>query len=295
MSRSGRTREPRTSDQRPTPMRRPAASTCETASTAAAAPRREAVRVVEEEHDEAHERDLRDEVEPARRSTTPEPAIAERRLDVRGIELVLGARERRTSAPDERAGEDERGEEEEARIERLPSTGMATAAITPPTGTAVCRTPSASPRSPLGNQPMTARPLPDCTLPPKTPPSRSRATSDSKSGAKAAPSKAYGAAGQADGERPAARRSGRRRSPQGSIEKVSPTHSAATTTPTCVEREVVLVPDRGREHRHREAHGREGRLRRRPGGEHGPAVAPDSRSGVEVAREVLEAGVDERR
>ena len=105
--------------------------------------------------------------------------------------------------------------------------------MTPPTGTAVCRTPSASPRSWLGNHPITARPLPDCTLPPKTPPSRSSTTSDQKPGANAAPSRQA-----AQPVRPTAsvHRSPKRSAanPLGSIENVSPIHSAATTTPICV-------------------------------------------------------------
>ena len=63
------------------------------------------------------------------------------------------------------------------------------AAIAPPTGTAVWRTPSAKPRSSAANQRMTARPLPDWTLPPATPASPRRRTSEPKLGAKAAPAR----------------------------------------------------------------------------------------------------------
>ena len=53
----------------------------------------------------------------------------------------------------------------------------------PPIGTAVCLIPSASPRSSAVNQRMTARPLPDCTLPPAIPPRPRKATSQPKLGA----------------------------------------------------------------------------------------------------------------
>ena len=50
--------------------------------------------------------------------------------------------------------------------------------MSPPSGIAVCRIPSASPRSSGANQCMTARPLAELTLAPAAPASASRTTSD---------------------------------------------------------------------------------------------------------------------
>src|SRR2546428_446368 len=56
------------------------------------------------------------------------------------------------------------------------SAGSAPAAIAPPSGTAVWRIPSASPRSSGPNQLITARPLADCVPPANAPATASAAT-----------------------------------------------------------------------------------------------------------------------
>ena len=71
-----------------------------------------------------------------------------------------------------------------------PSAGSAIAAMNPPSGIAVWRTPSASPRSAAGNQYMTARPLAAFTLAPAAPAIPSSASSTPKRPACEAPTSA---------------------------------------------------------------------------------------------------------
>ena len=103
----------------------------------------------------------------------------------------------------------------------------------PPTGTAVCRTPSASPRSPAENQRITALPLPDWTLPPAIPASPRKSTSQPKLGAYAAAARK---AAQSASPTASVQRSPKRSTakPHGRSANVSPIHSAASTTPTSV-------------------------------------------------------------
>ena len=109
--------------------------------------------------------------------------------------------------------------------------GRARAAAAPPSGRAVCRIPSANPRSEAENQPMTARPLAAFTLAPAAPATRRRITSAAYPLAKAAPASARLAA-----TRPVARteRSPSRsvRRPHGSSVRTEPRLNAARTTPT---------------------------------------------------------------
>ena len=184
-----------------------------------------------------------DDVETAGAADDPERAVAERGLDGAASSSSLGpasaGRARRRGAR-----EDERGEEEETR-RGLPSNGIgATAAITPPTGTAVCRTPSASPRSPLGNQPMTARPLPDCTLAAEDAAEQEQRDERDEVGANAAPTRHAAHPLRPTASVDALAEAVRGEAP-GKHRERRPIHSAATTTPICVEREVVLVTDRG--------------------------------------------------
>ena len=68
--------------------------------------------VVQEEHDEAHGRHLRDEVEAAAEAGEPEPPVAQGRLHVRDLDVLLaaGAEHERTR---ERTREDESRDEEQ--------------------------------------------------------------------------------------------------------------------------------------------------------------------------------------
>ena len=131
--------------------------------------------------------------------------------------------------------------------------------------------PSASPRSLRGNQDMTARPLAEFTLAPAAP---ARASSTTK-----APNGGVVASGSVS--RPhipspaaSARRSPQRSaaSPQGSSVAIGPIHGAAISTPTSVERQAELVAQRRREHGEAREQREQGRLRRGPRREDGPAV-----------------------
>ena len=115
----------------------------------------------------------------------------------------------------------------------LPSCGRTSAATAPPTGTAVCRMPSASPRSCAENQPITARPLPDWTLPPAIPASPRRTTSHAKLGAYAAAARSTA---QAASPPATVHRSPKRSTakPHGSSANVRPIHSAESTIPISV-------------------------------------------------------------
>ena len=110
------------------------------------------------------------------------------------------------------------------------SCGTTSAAMSPPSGTAVCRTPRASPRSSAANQCMTARPLAELTLAPAPPARASRTMSERKSGAYAAPARK---AAQAPRPSPSTTRSPKRSAamPHGSMVRRAPTHSAASSTP----------------------------------------------------------------
>ncbi len=77
IARSGRSRLPTTSDQRPAPMRPATPSACTTASTPAAAPGRESAVVVEKEHREPEHAVLGREDECAAGRDPPEARVAE--------------------------------------------------------------------------------------------------------------------------------------------------------------------------------------------------------------------------
>ena len=109
--------------------------------------------------------------------------------------------------------------------------GNVSAATKPPTGIAVCRTPSASPRSFGPNHCMTARPLAAFTLAPAAPARASSVPRTAALGANAAP-----ATHPAQPARPAAMTSlspnRSAASPQGRSVSVPPTQAAASRTPT---------------------------------------------------------------
>src|SRR5919204_244781 len=78
------------------------------------------------------------------------------------------ARSRSTASPARAPPKQSAASRKNAARKLTPSArgGSAAAATRPPAGIAVCRTPSASPRSDAGNQYMTARPLAELTLAP---------------------------------------------------------------------------------------------------------------------------------
>ena len=108
--------------------------------------------------------------------------------------------------------------------------GSASAPIRPPSGIAVCRTPSAKPRSSAPNQCMTARPLAELTALPAAPTRTRKTTSSSKLDAYAAPTRQ---AALATIPTVSASRSPKRSaaSPHGRSVSVVPTHDAASSTP----------------------------------------------------------------
>ena len=113
--RSGRRRLPSRSEIRPEPMRAAIASTLITASTAPAASRRDVTVLVEEEHDEARDPDLRQQVEAGAGAEQPHERVAQRLRDVAELGLLRSIRPRTktaaTIAPVTRgAGEEEEGE-----------------------------------------------------------------------------------------------------------------------------------------------------------------------------------------
>ena len=79
---------------------------------------REAVLVVEEEHDESHHRHLGDEIEAAAPAREPEPPVAQGQLDIGRLKVLLGAGPKHERAG-ECAREHEGGDEEEAGARRL--------------------------------------------------------------------------------------------------------------------------------------------------------------------------------
>src|SRR5436190_1196195 len=113
------------------------------------------------------------------------------------------------------------------------SAGRTPAAIAPPSGTAVWRMPSASPRSSGPNHAITARPLADCVPPPSAPATARAATSPPNDDVKPAATSAT--AHPASPDVSTARSPIRSATmPHGSSVSSSPKLSAASTTPTCV-------------------------------------------------------------
>ena len=110
--------------------------------------------------------------------------------------------------------------------------GSVSEAANPPIGTAVCRIPSASPRSLASNQCMTARPLADWTLAPESPASASSTASAPKLDAWAA---ASNAAPDPARPTPSTTRSPKRSAamPHGMSDRTEPASELAISTPTC--------------------------------------------------------------
>ena len=123
------------------------------------------------------------------------------------------------------------------------------------------------------NQPMTARPLAAFTLAPAAPATTSRSTSARVRRRERRSRDAPGS--PARGPRARTPRSPTRSvsSPHGSSVTTEPMLKAARTTPTCGEREPVLVPELRRHDRNPEEDGRVAPLRGRAEGEDRPAVA----------------------
>ena len=152
------------------------------------------------------------------------------------------------------------------------SCGTTSAATSPPSGTAVWRTPSAKPRSSAPNQCITARPLAEFTLAPAPPASASRTTSDSKLGRVRGADEEAGAAAEAEAEHdPLAEPI--RRDPPRKQRHARPDPLGREQHADLGEREVVLLAKGRHEHRNPDPERGEARLRERPGGQHRPPVA----------------------
>ena len=232
---------------------------------------REVARVDEEEHDEAHERDLGDDVETAGAADDPESSVAERRLDIGDLELVLRTRTQE-ECTDEGAGQDERREEQEG-------------------GTRACeqwnddrgdhssdrhgrlsdaeREPSFVAREPAHDRSAAAR------LHAAAEDTSEQEQRDERReiGGECRADETCGAPAEPDGQRPALAEAVRGEAP-GEHREREPDPLGGDDDADLRQREVVLVTDRRCEHRYREGDRGEGRLCSRARGEHRPAVAP---------------------
>ena len=112
------------------------------------------------------------------------------------------------------------------------TTGSASAANAPPSGIAVCRTPSASPRWETENHCITARPLAALTLAPIAPATVSSTTSISNEPAQpaAAASTPHPASPLASTSRSPIRSAS---SPHGSSVRIGPIQTVESASPTC--------------------------------------------------------------
>ena len=169
MSRSGRTREPTTSDHRPIPILIAAASACETAITAPPTQSKSPRSSCRNTTTKPDDRDLRQTYNPlAARHELQSRRSRSVRLDIswpraRAARARRGERATPTTAPTRTSAERNRNPERGS-----PRSGAADgAAISPPTGTAVCLTPSASPRSSRANQLRHRAAAAGLTLPPR--------------------------------------------------------------------------------------------------------------------------------
>ena len=215
--RSGRMRACIASEIRPAEILVTTAPTWRTASDCRRGPRAQPVNVMEEEDEKRGERDLGEQVEPAARREHPETGVAKRPLHVLGFELGRRARRSRMATAATAALTRQSAPRKMNAAFRPPAAftaGSATAASAPPIGIAVCRTPSANPRSPAGNQCMTARPLAELTLAPMPPATDEQHDEHHERvrPARAADEHAAGASARSPGR--CARRPGRRAGPR---------------------------------------------------------------------------------
>ena len=153
------------------------------------------------------------------------------------------------------------------------SAGRPSAAIAPPSGTAICRMPRARPRSSSPNQAITARPLAALTPAPTTPVSASAATSlpndeayAAQSRAAAAPDCPIAACNCSLPDPVGDETPGQQRDDRSEADRSE--HDADLG-----QREPELLPDRRRDRRQAEQDRRVGRLRDDAGGENRPAVS----------------------
>ena len=229
--------------------------------------------VVEVENEEAEEHRLRGHVQAASPREQPEAPVAQRPLDLRRLH-ALARQLAHDRVADQRASRRRTPEEEERRRER-PTTprgrGSTSAPITPPTGTAVWRTPNASPRSRGGNHCMTARPLADWTLAPAR--RRARTARRPRARSRTRPIE------RDETPQRASPSASARRSPIRSVDEAprqqrerQPDPLRREEEPDALQAEVVLLAERRRHRRQAERDRREARLRRRARGEHRPAV-----------------------
>ncbi len=179
--RSGRTRLPRTSDQRPAPIRVPIPSTFSTASATPAD-------AVERPRCSCRKRTRKPTRHAWGASSKLLAAARSQRLGSRSTLCTRGCTASRSASGPSRSiispsSPPRRQPIASARIAaRTPpadrSSGSPSATQAPPIGTAVCRTPSANPRWLAPNQCITARPLAELTLAPSAPARNSSAVSE---------------------------------------------------------------------------------------------------------------------
>ena len=142
---------------------------------------REAARVVEEQHDERHDRELSREHERARRAEEPHPQVAQRADELARdllVDVTLAQHDAREHRPDDRvhgerderrvnaAGRDERRQRDRAREAAERDRRLAD--------------PEREPTLVGANQCMTARPLAEFTAAPNAPVATSATTSAAK-------------------------------------------------------------------------------------------------------------------
>jgi hypothetical protein len=225
--------------------------------------------VVQEEHDEAHHRDLRDDVDAAAPAGEPETPVPQRDLDIRRLDVLLGSRAEHERA-DNRARQDTGGDEEETRL-RAPELrqhdrrdhaadrdgGLADAEREP----ALARREPAHDRAAAAGLDAAAG----------DPGQSEEGDEPAEGGRERSRGKESGAAGQPDGERPALAEAVGGETPrqhgQRQPDPLRREHDADLR-----QAEVVLVAQRRREHRDRERDRGEGRLGRGARREDGPAV-----------------------
>ena len=152
------------------------------------------------------------------------------------------------------------------------TTGSASAANAPPSGIAVCRTPSASPRWETENHCITARPLAALTLAPIAPATVSSTTSMLERARPTRRGREHSASGEPAREHEPLADPVREQPPRQQRQD-RPDPDGREREPDLRQRQVVVVPKRRREHRQPDQERGEGRLRRRPGRKHHPSVA----------------------
>ena len=225
---------------------------------------------MQEQDDEAHERDLRHDIQPAGGTHDPQPSVTHRPLDIRGFELVLRARPENEHA-DERADEDERGEEQESRSriseKRDRDGGDQTSdrhrGLPHPE-----RQPSLVSPEPARHRPAAAglHAAAECTA------QHEQSHERGEVGRERRTRKTDATPHETHRQRPALAEAVGREPPRQQRER-EPDPLGGEHHTDLREAQVVLLPKGRREHRDREGDRREARLRRGSGGEHRPPIA----------------------